>query len=41
MSQKYDITIKDIFSNMADDITAYFLGLTYTKTDELYMLFCL
>ncbi|EIV99268.1 Rpn family recombination-promoting nuclease/putative transposase [Thermoanaerobacter siderophilus] len=35
MSQKYDITIKDIFSNMADDITAYFLGLTYTKTDEL------
>jgi predicted transposase/invertase (TIGR01784 family) len=35
MSQKYDITIKNIFSDMADDIMSYFLGLQYTKIDEL------
>ncbi|WKV10433.1 Rpn family recombination-promoting nuclease/putative transposase [Thermoanaerobacterium sp. CMT5567-10] len=35
MSQKYDITMKNIFSDMADDIMSYFLGLQYTKIDEL------
>ncbi|AFK85918.1 MULTISPECIES: Rpn family recombination-promoting nuclease/putative transposase [Thermoanaerobacterium] len=35
MTQKYDITMKNIFSDMADDIMSYFLGLQYTKIDEL------
>ncbi|MEG6568094.1 transposase, partial [Thermoanaerobacterium saccharolyticum] len=35
MSQKYDITMKNIFSDMADDIVGYFLGLQYKKLDEL------
>ncbi|MGF7400217.1 Rpn family recombination-promoting nuclease/putative transposase [Thermoanaerobacterium thermosaccharolyticum] len=35
MAQKYDITMKNIFSDMADDIMSYFLGLQYTKIDEL------
>jgi|GEM_PF-3963419 len=34
MSQKYDLTMKNIFSDMADDIMSYFLGLQYTKIDE-------
>ncbi|EIV99885.1 Rpn family recombination-promoting nuclease/putative transposase [Thermoanaerobacter siderophilus] len=35
MGQEYDIAAKSIFSNLADDIASYFLGLTYTKIDEL------
>ncbi|WHE07047.1 Rpn family recombination-promoting nuclease/putative transposase [Thermoanaerobacterium thermosaccharolyticum] len=35
MSQNYDLTMKNIFSDMADDIMSYFLGLHYTKIDEL------
>jgi len=35
MSQEYDITAKNIFSNLADDIVSYFLGLKFTKLDEL------
>ncbi|WP_028992089.1 Rpn family recombination-promoting nuclease/putative transposase [Thermoanaerobacter thermocopriae] len=35
MSQKYDIAMKNIFSDMADDIMSYFLGLTSVKIDEL------
>jgi len=35
MGQEYDITAKNLFSNLADDIASYFLELTYTKIDEL------
>ena len=35
MSQEYDVTAKNIFSNLADDIASYFLGLKFTKLDEL------
>lgn len=32
---KYDITLKNMFSDLTDDILSYFLGIQHTKTEEL------
>ncbi|MCS3915145.1 putative transposase/invertase (TIGR01784 family) [Caldanaerobacter subterraneus subsp. tengcongensis MB4] len=32
---KYDITLKDMFSDLTDDILSYFLGIQHTKIEEL------
>ncbi|SFE01890.1 conserved hypothetical protein (putative transposase or invertase) [Thermoanaerobacter thermohydrosulfuricus] len=32
---KYDITLKDMFSDLTDDILSYFLGIEHSKTEEL------
>jgi len=32
---KYDITLKNMFSDLTDDILSYFLGMQYIKTEEL------
>ncbi|WP_193328922.1 Rpn family recombination-promoting nuclease/putative transposase [Caldanaerobacter subterraneus] len=35
MVGKYDITLKDMFSDLTDDILSYFLGIQHTKIEEL------
>ncbi len=35
MSQTYDLTVKNMFSDMADDIFVYLTGFNIKKPDEL------